>query len=707
MIKKDPIIAVRDLWMNFANNKRQSASRGKQETTVPVLENINLAISESEFVCIVGPSGCGKSTLLNIVAGFLPASKGSVTIKGVPVTGPDKKRIFIFQENGVFPWLTVADNVGFGLLDKPKQERNRIVSHYIDMVGLNGFEKAYPRELSGGMKQRAEIARALSADPDILYMDEPFGALDFLTRLRMRSELIQIWQREKKTILFVTHDVEEAVQLADRIIVMSKRPATINADIEVKLPRPRDLDSSEYLSIRDEIFELMGFGPAETAPQPESPGKETPRRQVGSPLRVKKMDADVIVIGGGPAGSSLGVHLARAGVDHLIIDKSHHPRAHVGESLSFSSTALLRELGFLPSMEREKFVVKRGLSWNTWFDREQIDISYDELADEGYAYQVDRAKFDERLLRFARENGSRVFSGAQVERVNLSRAGFANGVTVKVGESRFILQSRLVVDASGRGNLLGGQFDLRRTSSDLPQFAIHSWFTNVDRGPLAIGDFTHIHLLPVPRGWAWQIPITDEITSVGIVSSREHHVKSGEDIDQFFKWTVEMNPLLAERMSHADRQREYRLDGNFSYRMDRLVGNGWMMIGDAAFFVDPIFSSGISDALFSAQFASTTIVEALKANDLSETSLYAYEDRMTAGLAVWQDFVQLFYHHSPIFMRTIADSVHRAEAIRVFEGGVYHETAADTVAKLASLFNEIHANVEHPLHRVHAAQYIR
>jgi FADH2 O2-dependent halogenase len=490
---------------------------------------------------------------------------------------------------------------------------------------------------------------------------------------------------------------------------MTQRPATISADIEVKLPRPRDLDSSEYLGIRDEIFEVMGFAPTGTAqqavPQAGDPSSNG-RRSIVNPLRVKKMDADVIVIGGGPAGSSLGRHLSHAGIDHLIIDKAHHPRAHVGESLSLSSTELLRDLGFLATMEREKFVVKRGFSWNTWFDRDPIDITYDELENEGYAYQVDRGKFDELLLKFARENGSRVFSGATVERVNFNRAGFASGVTVKVGESRFILQSKMVVDASGRQGLLGSQFNLRKASSDLPQFAIHSWFTNVDRGRHATADFTHIHLLPVPCGWAWQIPITDEITSLGVVSSREHHVKSGEDVDQFFKWTIGMSPLLPVRMANAKRLREYRLDGKFSYRMERLVGNGWLMLGDAAFFVDPIFSSGISDALFSAKLASATIVDALAANDLSKESLRRYEDALAPGFAVWQKFVQLFYRHSPIFMRTLADSVHRADAIRVFEGGVYDESAADTVKELAALFNEIESNVEHPLHRVQAAQAV-
>jgi len=153
----------------------------------------------------------------------------------------------------------VQDNIGFGLLQKPDAERARIVAHYIEMVGLGGFERAYPRELSGGMKQRVEIARALAANPDIIYMDEPFGALDFITRLKMRSDLTRIWQSEGKTILFVTHDIEEAVQLADRVLVMSQRPATIQTVVPVELPRPRDLDSPGYLETRDRIFSAMGM----------------------------------------------------------------------------------------------------------------------------------------------------------------------------------------------------------------------------------------------------------------------------------------------------------------------------------------------------------------------------------------------------------------------------------------------------------------
>jgi NitT/TauT family transport system ATP-binding protein len=226
---------------------------------IRVLEGVDFQVRAGEFVCIVGPSGCGKSTLLNIVAGFLPPTSGGVLVEGVAVHGPDARRIFVFQENGVFPWLTVRDNIGFGLSRRPAPEREKIVAHYVDMVGLKGFENAYPRELSGGMKQRVEIARALAAGPDLIYMDEPFGALDFFTRLKMRADLIRIWQEERKTILFVTHDIEEAVQLADRVVVMTPRPGTVRDIVPVDLPRPRDLDSPGYLATRDRIFSTMGM----------------------------------------------------------------------------------------------------------------------------------------------------------------------------------------------------------------------------------------------------------------------------------------------------------------------------------------------------------------------------------------------------------------------------------------------------------------
>ena len=247
-----PKISVRGVWMTFP-------AKDRTVQDVHVLEDINLDVREGEFVCLVGPSGCGKSTLLNIAGGFLRATEGELLIDDRPVVGPDPKRIYIFQENGVFPWMTVEENVGFGVKRSSEAERRELIRHYIEMVGLSGFERTYPRELSGGMKQRVEIARALAAEPDVLFMDEPFGALDYLTRLRLRHELIQIWQRERRTVLFVTHDVEEAVQLADRVVVMGKRPSRIRSILSVPVARPRDLDDPVCRELRDEIFGIMGL----------------------------------------------------------------------------------------------------------------------------------------------------------------------------------------------------------------------------------------------------------------------------------------------------------------------------------------------------------------------------------------------------------------------------------------------------------------
>jgi ABC-type nitrate/sulfonate/bicarbonate transport system ATPase subunit len=226
---------------------------------ITVLDNVSLDVRQGEFVCILGPSGCGKSTLLNIVGGFFKPTSGSVSIDGQPVTGPDPRRIFVFQERGVFPWLTVEGNIDFGLHKLSREERARRIAHYVKLVGLEGFEKAYPNELSGGMKQRLEVARALAVNPDMLFLDEPFGALDSITRLGMRSELLRIWTLERKTILFVTHDIEEAVQLADRVVVLSARPARLRRIVEIDIPHPRDISSPRYLELRDGIFEEIGL----------------------------------------------------------------------------------------------------------------------------------------------------------------------------------------------------------------------------------------------------------------------------------------------------------------------------------------------------------------------------------------------------------------------------------------------------------------
>jgi ABC-type nitrate/sulfonate/bicarbonate transport system ATPase subunit len=210
-------------------------------TPTRALEPTHLGVAENDFLTILGPSGCGKSTLLRIVAGLDRPSAGRVLLDGRAVTRPGPDRGMVFQSYTLFPWLTVAENIAFGLNEKrvPIKRQREIVAAYVEKVGLKGFEKHYPKQLSGGMQQRTAIARALANDPEILLLDEPFGALDNQTRALMQELLLGIWERERKTVLFVTHDIEEAIFLASRVIVMSARPGRIKADIAVDLPHPR------------------------------------------------------------------------------------------------------------------------------------------------------------------------------------------------------------------------------------------------------------------------------------------------------------------------------------------------------------------------------------------------------------------------------------------------------------------------------------
>jgi NitT/TauT family transport system ATP-binding protein len=230
---------------------------------VQALDHISASIKPGEFVAVVGPSGCGKSTLLYMLGGFVPMSSGRIVVNGAPVTGPGPDRGPVFQEFALFPWRTALQNILFGLREQkvPKAEAKARAQRLVEMVHLKGYEHLYPKELSGGMKQRVAIARTLAYDPAILLMDEPFGALDAHTRTMLQDELLAIWERDTKTVLFVTHAVDEAVYLADRVLVMTSAPGRIKADIPISLPRPRRRDEllrdSNYQNYVIEIGHLM------------------------------------------------------------------------------------------------------------------------------------------------------------------------------------------------------------------------------------------------------------------------------------------------------------------------------------------------------------------------------------------------------------------------------------------------------------------
>ncbi len=247
------MLEIKDVTVRFDTRKGGS---------ITALENISLNIADREFSVIVGPSGCGKSTLLRLVAGLQPATSGVALLDGEPIRGPSVERGMVFQSYTLFPWLTVRKNVQFGLTLKgmPPAEREAIANEFIEQVGLTGFEDVYPEQLSGGMRQRAALARALANDPKILLMDEPFGALDSQTRSLMQELLVGIWEKAHKTVLFITHDIDEAIFLADHVYVMTARPGRIKKQIKITIPRPRTLEvltSPAFVAFKREILDLM------------------------------------------------------------------------------------------------------------------------------------------------------------------------------------------------------------------------------------------------------------------------------------------------------------------------------------------------------------------------------------------------------------------------------------------------------------------
>lgn len=235
---------------------------------VEALQNINLSVRRGEFLSIIGSSGCGKTTLLRMIAGLEKPETGRLTLNGQQITGPDPQRGYIFQQGGLFQWLTVEKNIATGLKARRVYRQNReLVAHFIELIGLKGFEKAYPHQISGGMAQRVAIARALINNPEVLLLDEPMGALDSFTRADIQDKLLELHMVNKTTMILVTHDIDEAIYLSDRIVIMTPRPGRISEIMEVKLPRPRHRGSTEFLNIRRNILEKLHM--ASAMPQPE------------------------------------------------------------------------------------------------------------------------------------------------------------------------------------------------------------------------------------------------------------------------------------------------------------------------------------------------------------------------------------------------------------------------------------------------------
>lgn len=382
---------------------------------------------------------------------------------------------------------------------------------------------------------------------------------------------------------------------------------------------------------------------------------------------------DVIIIGGGPAGAALGGYLSKAGISNAIFEGANHPRQHVGESLVMSTIRVFKDLDFLPVMEREDFVRKYGAAWHAPNGKE-FGAPFDQIDQEGidqvYTYHVNRSKFDMLLLKKAEELGSQLYQGVYVKKV-LFEDGRACGVRVSVEGQEIDVPARMVVDASGRNTILGNQLRLKKKDPLFDQYAVHAWFEDVDRGSGPSEDYIHIYFLPVERGWVWQIPINEQVTSVGVVADKKVFRENFTEMENYFFSNLKTNPRLENAMANARQITEFIPEGDYSYTMEKFVGDHWMMVGDAARFVDPIFSSGISVALYSAKFAAEQIQKGLEADDLSEAALKPYEVKLRSGVEIWYEFIRLYYKLLPLFTHFIQSPKHRLGIMRLLQGEVF------------------------------------
>lgn len=432
-------------------------------------------------------------------------------------------------------------------------------------------------------------------------------------------------------------------------------------------------------------------------------------------------DYDVGIIGGGPAGASLGAYLAKAGVSCVVFESELFPRPHVGESLVPSSTRVFKDLDFLKVMEASKFPHKFGAVWTSatstrGFDHHwegldddcRADIRFAERdqpgVDQNYTYHVDRGKFDNLLLQQANKFGAEVFEGVSVRDVRFDEGALPE-VKFALGRREMGCKVRVIADASGRRTFLGNRLKLKVKDTVFDQYAIHTWFDNYDRTAAMKmgtdkGDYIYVHFLPITNSWVWQIPITDTITSIGVVTQKKHFAKSKEDRERFFWDCVGSRPELLGALKAADQIRGFTDEGDYSYAMKQITGDGWLMVGDAGRFVDPIFSTGVSIALNSSRFAHSDIIRALETGDTRRPAFAKFEDTLRRGTKNWYNFITVYYRLNVLFTAFVRDPKYRLDVLKLLQGDVYDEAEPEVLGRMRATVKTIEDCPHHVLHKL-------